>query len=58
MSAGAPTDDLDGMFGRLLDELEAALDLASRPDRTERLAEIAGHCAKAAQLTSNTLAGR
>lgn len=58
MNAGAPTEDLDAMFDRLLDELEAALDLASRPNRSERLIEIAGHCATAAQLTSNTLAGR
>ena len=52
------TDDYDAKFDRLLNELEAALDLAARADRDERLAEIAGHCAAAAQLTANMLARR
>ncbi len=50
--------DLNSMFERLLDALETGLDLASRADRDDQLAEIADHLALAVRLATDALAGR
>ncbi len=50
--------DLNPMFERLLDALETGLDLASRADRDDRLAEIGEHLALAMRLSTDALAGR
>lgn len=57
MSAQVDTRDLTPLFERLLEALETALDLASRADRDDRLAEIANHLAPAVQLATDALAG-
>lgn len=49
---------LNPMFERLLDVLETGLNLASRADRDDRLAEIGEHLALAMRLSTDALAGR
>lgn len=58
MSDATPHDPLDGMFDQLLDHLEEAHDLCTRPDRNGRLARIAELCGLAAGLTTNAVADR
>lgn len=58
MNAQVDARDLTPMFERLLEALETALDLASRADRDDRLAEIADHLAFAVRLATDALAGR
>ena len=58
MNAQVDTRDLTPMFERLLEALEAALDLASRAESDHRLAEIADHLGLAVQLATDALAGR
>ena len=50
--------DLNLKFERLLDALKTGLDLASRADRDDRLAEIGEHLPLAMRLTTDALAGR
>lgn len=58
MTEAAPEDPLDGMFDQLLDHLEEAHDLCTRPDRNERLTRIAELSGLAAQLTLTMVADR
>lgn len=58
MKPEAASADLDPMFERLLDALEAAIDLASLADRNDRFSEIAAHWDTAARLTTVALAAR
>ena len=45
------------MFERLLDALDAALEMSILPDRNQRLHEIAAHCAEASRLSSESING-
>jgi len=56
MEAPVTDEKLDPLFERLLETLETALDLASRTDRSARLAEIAVLCATASSLAAKALA--
>ncbi len=58
MNAQVEPDKLDSMFEALIDALSEALDLAVRPDRGDRLEEVAAYCLIAAQLTADALGTR
>ena len=56
MNAQAIPISLDQMFEALIDELEAATEIATRPDRNDLLQQLAAHCAAAALLTAGAIA--
>jgi len=58
MNAQAIPMSLDRMFEALIDELEAATEIATRPDRDDLLQQLAVHCAAAALLTAEAIASR
>ena len=52
MSDAAPDDPSESMFDQLLDHLDEAQDLCTRPDRSERRARIIELCGLAAGLAA------
>ncbi|WP_271085667.1 hypothetical protein [Brevundimonas sp. NIBR11] len=56
MNAQAVPSDVDALFDALIEQLEHAVDLSSRPNRDERLGDIQACCIEAARLAGEAMA--